>query len=103
MAPEEMMRAAGMTADEALGSTDGGREAAATAAPGSEPDSASGGGEGSVGCERLERKCPATFRSRIASGHVLPLSAQQPRAGCQKCFIPATREWTFCITTGAGI
>ena len=39
----------------------------------------------------LERKCPATFRSRIASGHVLPLSAQQPRAGCQKCFIPATR------------
>ena len=88
MAPEEMMRAAGMTVDEALGSTDGGREAAA---PGSEPDSASGGGEGSVGCERLERKCPATFRSRIASGHVLPLSAQQPRAGCQKRFIPATR------------
>ena len=87
MAPEEMMRAAGMRADEALGSTDGGGEAAATAAPGSEPDSASGGGEGSVGCERLERKCPATFRS---IGHVLPLS-QQRRAGCQKCFIPATR------------
>ena len=100
MAPEEMMRAAGMRADEALGSTDGGREAAATAAPGSEPDSASGGGEGSVGCERLERKCPATFRS---IGHVLPLSAQQHRAGCLKCFIPSTREWTFCITTGAGI
>ena len=95
MAPEEMMRAAGMTADEALGSTDGGREAAATAAPGSEPDSASGGGEGSVGCERLERKCPATFRSRIASGHVLPLSAQQLlRSGLvvpSEFFIPATR------------
>ena len=32
-----------------------------------------------VGCERPERRCPATFRSTVASGHVLPLPAQQQR------------------------
>ena len=30
-----------------------------------------------VDCERFEWRCPATFRYILASGHVLPLPAQQ--------------------------
>jgi len=43
-------------------------------------------GGGSVGCERPERKCPATFRSTVASGHVLPLPVNNLERRCPAIF-----------------